>query len=175
MIHIMKPGVQQSRSFYPPPTASLVPKWKEQEMTNEPITHNNFQSSEIQQTSNYFTQEHHVQIDDELHKRSRSTPQPLTSFTPHDISRNKSSTIEAADRQQNGKRSRRNTYRAPREIKQTVTSVMGSLVGGTFEETTGLCRMRRQLSGSQLDQFINATDTMTKDDPVITRERAMSF
>eukprot|EP00545_Synedropsis_sp_CCMP1620_P010330 CAMPEP_0119016756 /NCGR_PEP_ID=MMETSP1176-20130426/14340_1 /TAXON_ID=265551 /ORGANISM="Synedropsis recta cf, Strain CCMP1620" /LENGTH=180 /DNA_ID=CAMNT_0006970283 /DNA_START=159 /DNA_END=701 /DNA_ORIENTATION=+ len=77
--------------------------------------------------------------------------------------------------QQHGKRSRGNAYRAPREVKKTVNSVMGSLVGGPFQQATGTVRIRRQLSGSQLDQFMSQGDDKMDEDTPGTRERAMSF
>jgi len=54
-----------------------------------------------------------------------------------------------------GKRSRPNTYRAPREVKASVTSVMGSLAGGSTTQSNTSVRIRRNLSGSRLDQFLS--------------------
>jgi hypothetical protein len=72
-----------------------------------------------------------------------------------------------------GKRSRHNDYRPPREIKTSVVSVMGSLVGGGFVQSNTQVKIRRQLSGSHLDQFFTS-DAMDEDVPE-HRERSMSF
>ena len=75
------------------------------------------------------------------------------------------------------KKQRSRHYQPPRTVPLSVVSVMGSLVGG----------MRRQLSGSQLDQFLVNTaadddhDIMMQDDDDhvrqhrINMERRMSF
>ena len=73
MMHMMKPGVQQARSFCRPPTASLVPRWGEQDMANEPSDHNSFQPLEMQQALNHFTQEYQVPSFNKLYKRLRNT------------------------------------------------------------------------------------------------------
>lgn len=99
----MKPGVKQARSLCWPPTASLIPRRGEQDITNEPSHHNSFQPLEMQQALNHFTQEYQVPIVDELHKRLHNTPQSLPSFTTYNVSRNNSSSIEASNRQQNEK------------------------------------------------------------------------
>lgn len=72
-----------------------------------------------------------------------------------------------------GKRSRPNDYRPPREMKTSVVSVMGSLVGGGFVQSNTQVKIRRQLSGSHLDQFLTS-DAMDEDVPE-QRERSMSF
>jgi len=72
-----------------------------------------------------------------------------------------------------GKRSRPNNYRAPREVKSSLVSVMGSLVGGGACESNIQVRLRRELSASHLDQFMSS-DAMDEDIPE-HRERSMSF
>eukprot|EP00547_Thalassionema_nitzschioides_P004708 CAMPEP_0194218180 /NCGR_PEP_ID=MMETSP0156-20130528/23173_1 /TAXON_ID=33649 /ORGANISM="Thalassionema nitzschioides, Strain L26-B" /LENGTH=173 /DNA_ID=CAMNT_0038947439 /DNA_START=108 /DNA_END=629 /DNA_ORIENTATION=- len=173
----MKPRIQQARSFSYSSTGTLVPRWGKHELNEQPIKPQSYPSLEEQRTSTLSPQEFQVPVVDALHKRDRPS-QALNTFTHFGASI--SADIDSRDvleRQNNGKRSRGNTYRAPREIKQTVTSVMGSLVGGTSEESPGVCQMRRQLSGSQLETFVNSGDAMVEDDfsNVFTRERAMSF
>jgi hypothetical protein len=104
------------------------------------------------------------------HKRMRGG-RPTDTLPPQPLD----STDEQCEQQQHGKRSRGNAYRAPREVKATLTSVMGSLVGGTSQQTTGTIRMRRQLSGSQLDQFMSQGEDKMDEDAPAMRERAMSF
>lgn len=72
-----------------------------------------------------------------------------------------------------GKKSRLNNYRAPRHVKATLVSVMGSLVGGGRNQSNTQVKLRRQLSASHLDQFMTS-DAMDEDLPE-QRERSMSF
>ena len=72
-----------------------------------------------------------------------------------------------------GKRSRLNNYRAPQNVKTTLVSVMGSLVGGGRNQSNTQVKLRRQLSASHLDQFMSS-DAMEEDLPE-QRERSMSF
>mmetsp|Transcript_22664 Transcript_22664/g.38533 ORF Transcript_22664/g.38533 Transcript_22664/m.38533 type:complete len:209 (-) Transcript_22664:190-816(-) len=75
-----------------------------------------------------------------------------------------------------GKKCRSNAYRAPTRVQETVTSALGTLVGGSAEQTQATVQMRRQLSGSQLDQFLGM-DRMDEDKvlPSTDRIRSMSF
>lgn len=175
----MKPTIQQARSFRCSSTGTLVPTmWGQHELKNDQqINHQPYPSLEQQHTSTLFPQEFQVPVVDDLHKRDR-TSQSLNSFDHLGASISTDiDSLDASERQSNGKRSRGNTYRAPREIKQTVTSVTGSLVGGACEVGPGMVQMRRQLSGSQLETFMNSGDSMIEDNSsnVVTRERAMSF
>ena len=80
-----------------------------------------------------------------------------------------------------GKRQRPSNYRPPQQVdKNSVVAATGSLVGGTWEQNGTSVRMRRELSGSQLDQFFrNHHDGMEVDDGCTRgaelRPRSMSF
>mmetsp|Transcript_24954 Transcript_24954/g.58126 ORF Transcript_24954/g.58126 Transcript_24954/m.58126 type:complete len:177 (+) Transcript_24954:135-665(+) len=82
-----------------------------------------------------------------------------------------------AESSNRGKKKRSNEYRPPTKVPATFTSVLGSLVGGGANQTNSSVQMRRNLSGTQLDQFLgNEKDAMeddTFDAPM--RERSMSF
>lgn len=76
------------------------------------------------------------------------------------------------------KRSRPNHYQPPRQVPPSVTSAMGSLVGGSMQQSNVSVQLRRQLSGSRLDQYIGNHDRMEEDNTVGTaslRPRSMSF
>lgn len=177
MMQVMKPRIQQASSFRRSSTGTLVSRWGQHELSDQPINHQAYASLDDQRSSNRFPQDFQVPVVDDLQKRDRAS-QSINSFTHFGTNIHTDiDPLEIADRQNSGKRSRGNTYRAPREIKQTVTSVMGSLVGGTCEEKPGMCQMRRQLSGSQLETFMNSNDSTVEDNSgnMIVRERAMSF
>jgi hypothetical protein len=165
MVHVMKPGFQNS-NCYSASRAQSIPfltGWDERQKTeNQPNA----------QTQQYDHQLHqcHVPTVDEFHqKRVRGgKSEVITAASVTD-----ESSLE--EQQQCVKRSRGNSYRPPREVKTTVTSVMGSLVGGTFQQTLNEVKFRRQLSSSQLDQFMSQGDDKMDEDPMPVRERAMSF
>jgi len=86
------------------------------------------------------------------------------------------------------KRSRSNRYEAPRTVRPSILTAIGSLVGGSHGHGGPLGNpaghgsnlvtvpLRRQLSGGALDQFIGGHDTMdmeTSDNN--SRPRSMSF
>eukprot|EP00980_Cylindrotheca_fusiformis_P025348 scaffold13478_cov132-Cylindrotheca_fusiformis.AAC.41 len=77
------------------------------------------------------------------------------------------------------KRSRSNKYKAPREIKPSILSATGSLVGGVGPNMFTRVPLRRQLSGSAIDAFLGVADSMDTDNPSdpagIDRPRSMSF
>jgi hypothetical protein len=67
------------------------------------------------------------------------------------------------------KKSRENTYIAPRKVPKSLISSMGSLAGGP-----GL--MRRQLSGSNIDPYLGDHDSMDVESAAdSSRPRSMSF
>ncbi len=79
-----------------------------------------------------------------------------------------------------GKRRRPSNYRPPHQVDKTsVVAITGSLVGGSWEQNGTSVRMRRELSGSQLDQFFRNHDVMEVDDGCARgaelRPRSMSF
>ncbi|KAI2495807.1 hypothetical protein MHU86_18693 [Fragilaria crotonensis] len=165
MVQVMKPGFQNS-NYYSASRAQSIPYltgWDErQRIENQPNP----------QTPQFNDQLHqcHVPVIDEFHqKRVRGGKSEVMSA----VCVTDESSLE--EQQQCGKRSRGNSYRPPREVKQTVTSVMGSLVGGTFKQTLSEVKFRRQLSSSQLDQFMSQGDDKMDEDPTPIRERAMSF
>jgi hypothetical protein len=166
MMHVMNPGVQNPGCF-PGTRSTPVPflnNWDEKN-TAEDFTH-------PQKPNHYVQQQYEVPIVDEPHhKRLRGKPEVLSAPSrAHDVP------FLDMDHQHCGKRSRGNEYRAPREVKKTVTSVLGSLVGGgMFHQTTNTVIFRRQLSSSQLDQFMSHGDDKMDEDPTPVRERAMSF
>ena len=77
-----------------------------------------------------------------------------------------------------GKKPRRSNYNPPRQVDtKSVLFVTGSLVGGGREQSATTVRMRRELSGGQLDQFFGSHDDMEDSsvDAVESRRRSMSF
>lgn len=63
-----------------------------------------------------------------------------------------------------GKKQRQSNYRPPQQVdKKSVIAVTGSLVGGGWEQNRTTVRMRRELSGGQLDQFFRDHDAMEVD------------
>ena len=165
----MKPGVHNSNYCQAPRTqsAAFLTGWDEKQRTqNQP-------HSQPQQFNRQIHECHVPTVDELQHKRFRggkaqvvTTPASATLVTDE-------SSFE--EQQQHGKRSRGNTYRPPRDVKQTVTSVMGSLVGGMSHQTLNAVKIRRQLSSSQLDQFMSHADDSMDEDPLPIRERSMSF
>lgn len=84
------------------------------------------------------------------------------------------------------KRSKPNNYEAPRTIRPSVLTAMGSLaVGGSITQSIGLAgthgppsafvHHRRQLSGGAIEQFIGGHDIMDTDTHDHSRPRSMSF
>jgi hypothetical protein len=172
MMHVMNPGVQESNTIRGPRSQSvpLVSEWAQQhhrqaQLADQSVAHLGYA------TSHQFNslQEYQIPLNDDPPKRERSH-----AAAQHPNGHPQSPAEDTA-LQQGSKRSRRNTYRAPREVKPTVTSVLGSLVGGSSHENNATVKMRRQLSGSQLDQFMSSGDDKMDEDPVPIRERAMSF
>lgn len=142
---------QQQQQQPPPTQAAQQQQFQQQQLTNQQMQQQQYQNP----------RPFEVPLNDVAPKRDRiAGPQ---------------SPEEDVPQQKSGKRSRGNTYRAPREVKQTVTSVMGSLVGGAFQQSNGTVKMRRQLSSSQLDQFMTSGGDKMDEDASPTRERAMSF
>jgi len=78
-----------------------------------------------------------------------------------------------------GKKQRPSNYRPPQSIdKKSLVAVTGSLVGGAWEQNMASVRMRRELSGGQLDQFFRDQDGMEDDEFHLKEElrpRSMSF
>jgi hypothetical protein len=77
-----------------------------------------------------------------------------------------------------GKKPRQSNYNPPRQVDtKSLLSVTGSLVGGGLEQSATTVRMRRELSGGQLDQFVGNHDNMddSSEDAVESRRRSMSF
>ena len=75
-----------------------------------------------------------------------------------------------------GKKQRPSNYQPPRHVdKKSVVAATGSLVGGGWDQSTTMVRMRRELSGGQLDQFFRSHDDMEVEQDPITRPRSMSF
>jgi hypothetical protein len=131
------------------------------------------QFCQIQQLSQQQQLEVHM-LDDSNHKRQRSLSSTVdTSVTP--VGPNFVQSQDITQQHTNGKRPRRNTYRAPREVMRTLTSTIGSLVGGTLLQTNNSVRFRRELSSSQLDQFICFGEQKMDEEHSQSRERAMSF
>jgi hypothetical protein len=77
------------------------------------------------------------------------------------------------------KRSRCNNYEAPREVKPSLLTAMGSLVGGGDSKLGIRVPLRRRLSGSAIDAFLGGSDNMEMDQPsesaANSRPRSMSF
>lgn len=171
MMHVMNPGVNESANKFRGPRSQSLPvlsPWAQQQavqLVGQPLMSQQPQNAQFGQM---HPQQYQVPITGatvpasvmEAHKRMRG---------PNDVPPQPLAVDDDCVQQQHGKRSRGNAYRAPRDVKPTVNSVMGSLVGGS---------LRRQLSGSQLDQFMSQgdNDKMDEDDNTpATRERAMSF
>lgn len=78
-----------------------------------------------------------------------------------------------------GKKQRPSNYRPPHNVnKKSVVAMTGSLVGGGWEQSKTSVRMRRELSGGQLDQFFREHDAEMEDDEMksaVLRPRSMSF
>lgn len=80
-----------------------------------------------------------------------------------------------------GKKQRPSTYQPPRQVDpKSLVAVTGSLVGGCLQQSTTSVKMRRELSGGQLDQFFrdNSHDDMDSDDGPsvgVAKIRSMSF
>ena len=72
------------------------------------------------------------------------------------------------------KKSRPNNYRAAREVKPSILTAMGSLVGGAQVGSNISVSHRRQLSGGQLEDFLGGHDNMDMD-VTDSRPRSMSF
>jgi len=70
------------------------------------------------------------------------------------------------------KKSRSNRYEAPKVIKPSILTAMGSLVGGGGLRDVPL---RRQLSSSAIDSFLSGHDNMQTDEPSESMPRRMSF
>jgi hypothetical protein len=77
------------------------------------------------------------------------------------------------------KRSRCNNYEAPREVKPSILTAMGSLVGEEDSKLGIRVPLRRRLSGSAIDAFLGGSDNMEMDQPsestATSRPRSMSF
>lgn len=81
-----------------------------------------------------------------------------------------------------GKKQRPSTYQPPRHVDpKSLVAVTGSLVGGGWQQSTMSVKMRRELSGGQLDQFFRGNthdDDMDSDDGPsvgVVKIRSMSF
>ena len=72
------------------------------------------------------------------------------------------------------KRSRTSTYQAPREVRPSILTAMGSLVGGVQSGSNTFVPQRRRLSGGFLDEFLGGHDNMDTD-MADSRPRSMSF
>lgn len=84
------------------------------------------------------------------------------------------------------KRSRSNNYQAPRTVRPSILTAMGSLVGGSNPQTgtrgsighdslATAVPLRRQLSGGILEPFIGCHDNMDTETNDTSRPRSMSF
>jgi hypothetical protein len=85
------------------------------------------------------------------------------------------------------KRSRSNNYEAPRTVRPSILTAMGSLAGGSNPQTTDArgsfgrgpnsasVPLRRQLSIGALDPFIGGHDNMETETNDASRPRSMSF
>ena len=77
------------------------------------------------------------------------------------------------------KKARSNNYHAPRFIKPSILTAMGTLAGGSINKTgiqgsfASSVPLRRRLSGGHLDQFVGGHDKTVDTDP--NRARSMSF
>jgi hypothetical protein len=73
------------------------------------------------------------------------------------------------------KRARSFNYRVPHTIPTTLISTMGTLATTTTTSSSNLrVHLRKQLSGSKMEQFLGNHDAMDVE-PVETRPRSMSF
>ena len=98
---------------------------------------------------------------------------------------------DSIDPSLNSKRSRNATYQAPREVKPSLLTAMGSLVASTSSSSSaassatsfpgGSVGLRRQLSGGHLDPYLginnNSMDMepQTNSESSFSRPRSMSF
>lgn len=80
------------------------------------------------------------------------------------------------------KKTRQNDYISPRKIPTTFTSTVGSLVGGnasvlpwTGGEGNRRIHLRKQLSGSKVEDFLSSETDAMDVDPADSRPRSMSF
>ena len=94
------------------------------------------------------------------HQAPQQQPQPYS----HDSNDrgNDDSNPTASSFGRSGKKCRSNRYRAPRRVEKTFTSQMGTLVGGTLQQTSTSVQMRRQLSGGHLNELVAASSTTTR-------------
>ena len=81
----------------------------------------------------------------------------------------------SADSSVSSKRSRTSNYQAPREVRPSILSAMGSLVGGVQSGSSTSVPQRRRLSGGYLDEFLGGHDNMDMDHAADSRPRSMSF
>jgi hypothetical protein len=73
------------------------------------------------------------------------------------------------------KKVRTTTYKAPRAVKPSILTAMGSLVGGSHGNSNSSVPVRRRLSGGHLDQYLGGHDNMETDNATDSRPRSMSF
>lgn len=118
-------------------------------------------------------QQHHFKRDRDGQQQQHVTPmmQEQESYVP---------LSDGMGSPSHGKKQRPSNYRPPQHVdKKSVVAVTGSLVGGGWKQNGTTVRMRRELSGGQLDQFFrNAHDAMEDDDMLHRTElrpRSMSF
>lgn len=117
-------------------------------------------------------QQHHVKrIRDDEHAHLTPMQDEQVSFVP-------TSDSDGMASPSSGKKQRPSNYRPPRTIdKKSVVAVTGTLVGGLGDQGKTTVRMRRELSGGQLDQFFRDHDAMEDVDmqSAYVRPRSMSF
>ena len=98
---------------------------------------------------------------------------------------------DSIDPSLNSKRSRNATYQAPREVKPSLLTAMGSLVASTSSSSSaassatsfpgGSVGLRRQLSGGHLDSYLGINSSSMDMEPPgnsessFSRPRSMSF
>mmetsp|Transcript_12048 Transcript_12048/g.28562 ORF Transcript_12048/g.28562 Transcript_12048/m.28562 type:complete len:173 (-) Transcript_12048:74-592(-) len=77
----------------------------------------------------------------------------------------------------NPKKPRSRKYQAPRSVKSSLLTALGTLAGGSSDKdglhVNGSVPTRRRLSGGHLDKFIGEHDKSNETDP--NRPRSMSF
>jgi hypothetical protein len=75
------------------------------------------------------------------------------------------------------KKVRANTYYAPRAVKPSILTAMGSLVGGSQGDSNSSVSVpvRRRLSGGHLEEYLGGHDNMETDNTADSRPRSMSF
>lgn len=113
----------------------------------------------------YFGEQNHHGVEQKRHREDDDS-WATVAMTPMVVSPHGSS----------HKRSRSNNYQPPRQVPPSVTSAMGSLVGGSTQHNPLSVQLRRQLSGSRLDQYIGNHDRMEVDAVTsLQRPRSMSF